>query len=77
MSNIWIDYIFTPSTLISIVSAAIWAAVAWTSMKAKVDQLEKDVQELKWFHLDIEIAEIKKDIQYMREMLERLLQGIK
>ena len=77
MSNVWVDYIFTPSTLISIVSAIVWGAVAWTAMKAKVDQLERDVQELKWFHLDIEIAEIKKDIQYMREMLERLLQGLK
>ena len=77
MENIWLDYIFSPSTLISIVSAIIWWVVAWMTMKSKVDQLEKDVQELKWFHLDIEIAEIKKDIQYMREMLERLLQGLK
>ena len=43
-------------------------------MKARVDQLEKDVKEIQGFHLDVEIAEIKKDIQYMREMLERLLQ---
>lgn len=77
MENIWLDYIFSPSTLISIVSAIIWGVAAWMSMKSRVDQLEKDVQELKWFHLDIEIAEIKKDIQYMREMLERLLQGLK
>ena len=72
-----LDYIFSPSTLISIVSAVVWAAIAWTSMKAKVDQLEKDVKEIQGFHLDVEIAEIKKDIQYMREMLERLLQWMK
>ena len=72
-----LSYIFSPSTLISIVTAVVWAAVAWTIMKTKVDQLEQDVKELKWFHLDIEIAEIKKDIQYMREMLERILQGMK
>jgi hypothetical protein len=46
-------------------------------MKSRVDQLEKDVKEIQGFHLDVEIAEIKKDIQYMREMLERLLQGMK
>lgn len=72
-----LEYIFSPSTLISIVSAVVCWAIAWTSMKARVDKLEEDVKELKWFHLDIEIAEIKKDIQYMREMLERLLQWMK
>ena len=72
-----LDYIFSPSTLISIISAIVCGAIAWTSMKAKVDQLERDVKEIQWFHLDVEIAEIKKDIQYMREMLERLLQWMK
>ncbi|MBO7694897.1 MAG: hypothetical protein J6T10_19955 [Methanobrevibacter sp.] len=52
-------------------------AVAWTALKGKVDQLEKDVKEIQGFHLDVEIAEIKKDIQYMREMLERVLQQMK
>lgn len=72
-----LEYIFNPQTLISIVVTVVWMAVAWTSLKAKVDQLERDVREIQWFHLDVEIAEIKKDIQYMREMLERLLQQMK
>lgn len=72
-----LTYIFSPSTLITIVSTAIWFAIGWTALKSKVDQLEKDVREIQWFHLDVEIAEIKKDIQYMREMLERLLQQMK
>ena len=72
-----LTYIFSPSTAISIVSTIVWFAIAWTSLKSKVDQLEKDVKEIQWFHLDVEIAEIKKDIQYMREMLERVLQDRK
>ena len=72
-----LTYIFSPSTLISIVSTIVWFAIAWTSLKSKVDQIEKDVKEIQWFHLDVEIAEIKKDIQYMREMLERVLQDRK
>ena len=72
-----LDYIFSPQTLISIISAVVCMAVAWTALKAKVDQLEKDVKEIQGFHLDVEIAEIKKDIQYMREMLERVLQQMK
>lgn len=72
-----LEYIFNPQTLISIVVTVVWMAVAWTSLKSKVDQLERDVREIQWFHLDVEIAEIKKDIQYMREMLERLLQQMK
>lgn len=77
MNNVWIEYIFTPSTLISIVTAIVWAAVAWTAMKSKVDQLERDVKELQWFHLDVEVAEMKKDIQYIREMLDRIFQWMK
>ena len=77
MSNVWIEYIFTPSTLISIISAVVWAAIAWTSMKSKVEQLERDVKELQSFHLDVEVAEMKKDIQYIREMLDRIFQGMK
>lgn len=72
-----LEYIFNPQTLISIVVTVVWMAVAWTSLKSKVDHLERDVREIQWFHLDVEIAEIKKDIQYMREMLERLLQQMK
>ena len=72
-----LEYIFSPQTLISIVSTVVWMAVAWTALKGKVDQLEKDVKEIQGFHLDVEIAEIKKDIQYMREMLERVLQQMK
>ena len=72
-----LEYIFSPQTLISIVSTVVWMAVAWTVLKGKVDQLEKDVKEIQGFHLDVEIAEIKKDIQYMREMLERVLQQMK
>lgn len=75
--NSLLDYIFTPSTLISIVSAVVWAAVAWTSMKSKVEQLERDIKEIQWFHLDVEVAEMKKDIQYIREMLDRIFQGMK
>lgn len=77
MSNTWLDYIFTPSTLISIISAIVWAAIAWTSMKSRVDQLERDVKEIQWFHLDVEVAEMKKDIQYIREMLDRIFQWMK
>lgn len=72
-----LDYIFTPSTLISIIVAVVSIAIVWTRLNAKVEALEKDVREIQGYHLDVEIAEIKKDIQYMREMLERALQGMK
>ena len=73
----WLDYIFSPSTLISVISAVAWAVAAWTSMKSKVEQLERDIKEIQGFHLDVEVAEMKKDIQYIREMLDRIFQGMK
>jgi hypothetical protein len=68
-----LDYIFTPSTLISIVSAIVAWAVAWTSQKSRLDNIEKDMKELQWYELHIKIAEMQKDIQYMREMFDKFL----
>lgn len=67
-----IDYIFTPETLISLISTIIWMTIAWTSLKWRVDQIERDVKELQGYELHIKIAEMQKDIQYMRETQTRI-----
>lgn len=67
-----INYIFTPETLISIVSTIIWITVAWTALKWKVEQLERDVKEIQSYEIPIKIIEIQKDIQYMRETQDRI-----
>lgn len=67
------EYIFSPSTLITIVSTIVGMAVAWTSLKGRVDQLEKDIKELQWYELHVKIIEMQKDIQYMREMFDKIL----
>lgn len=68
-----LEYIFSPSTLITLVSTIVWMAVAWTSLKGKVDQLEKDLKELQGYELHVKIIEMQKDIQYMREMFDKIL----
>lgn len=72
--NIRLDYIFTPSTLISVVSTIIWIAVAWTALRARVGQLEKEVKEIQGYQLPLKIIELQKDVQYIRETLDRLLE---
>lgn len=72
--NIRLDYIFTPSTLISVVSTIIWIAVAWTALRARVEQLEKEVKEIQGYQLPLKIIELQKDVQYIRETLDRLLE---
>lgn len=72
-----LEYIFSPSTLISIISAVVWWAIAWTALKGRVDALEKDVKELKSQELHVKIVEMQKDIQYIREMFDRFLEGQK
>ena len=67
-----INYIFTPETLISIISTIIWITVAWTALKGKVEQLERDVKEIQSYEIPIKIIEIQKDIQYMRETQGRI-----
>ena len=68
-----VAYVFSPSTLITIVSTIVGMAVARTSLKWKVDQLEKDIKELQWYELHVKIIEMQKDIQYMREMFDKIL----
>lgn len=72
-----LDYIFSPETLISIISTVIWVVVAFVSLKGRVDSLEKDVRELQSQELHVKIAEMQKDIQYIREMFDRFLDGKK
>ena len=67
------EYIFSPSTLITVVSTIVGMAVAWTALKGRVDQLEKDIKELQWYELHVKIIEMQKDIQYMREMFDKIL----
>lgn len=67
-----INYIFTPETLISIVSTIVWIAVAWTALKWEVEQIKRDVKEIQSYEIPIKIIEIQKDIQYMRETQERI-----
>lgn len=75
-----LNYIFAPSTLISLITALITVAAAWTNLKSRVDAQEREIRELKGYHMEVEIAEMKKDIQYMkndiqymRETLDRVL----
>ena len=72
-----LDYIFSPETLISIISTVIWVVVAFVSLRGRVDSLEKDVRELQSQELHVKIAEMQKDIQYIREMFDRFLDGKK
>lgn len=69
-----IDYVFSPSTLISIVTAIVWWVTARTALKGKVESLEKEVKELKSQDLHVKIVEMQKDIQYMREMFDRFIE---
>ena len=75
--NSIMEYIFSPETLISIISTIIWVVIAFMSLKGRTDNLEKDVRELQSQELHVKIAEMQKDIQYIREMFDRFLDGKK
>lgn len=75
--NSIMEYIFSPETLISIISTVIWVVIAFMSLKGRTDNLEKDVRELQSQELHVKIAEMQKDIQYIREMFDRFLDGKK
>ena len=75
--NSIMEYIFSPETLISIISTIIWVVIAFMSLKGRTESGEKDVRELQSQERHVKIAEMQKDIQYIREMFDRFLDGKK
>ena len=65
------EYIFQPSTLISLISAIVSVAVAWTALKGRIDSLEQDMKEIKSLDLDSRLTRMETDIQWIRSMLEK------
>lgn len=71
------DYLSSPATRISFWVFLVWLGITRWSLNTRIDRIEADVGEIQWYKLDVKIAEIQKDIQYMRENLDRVLKEIK
>lgn len=72
MENL-LNYIFEPSTLISIITGLAAFFCSYKMLEAKVDKNTKDIEDFKQLDLKVKIAEIQKDIQYMREKFDEII----
>lgn len=70
------DYLTNPATRISFIVFVFWLWGLRASTNARLTTVENDVREIQWYKLDVKIAEIQKDIQYMRENMDRVLKEI-
>jgi hypothetical protein len=70
------DYLTNPATRISFLVFVFWLGGLYATTNARISAVENDVREIQWYKLDVKIAEIQKDIQYMRENLDRVLKEI-
>ena len=70
------EYLSNPATRISFIVFVFWLGIVWATMNMRIAAVENDVREIQWYKLDVKIAEIQKDIQYMRENMDRVLKEI-
>lgn len=70
------DYLSNPTTRISFCVFLFWLGGLYATTNARISAVEDDVREIQGYKLDVKIAEIQKDIQYMRENMDRVLREI-
>ena len=57
--------------IMAILAAAASFIASWAVFKIKLEHLEKRVDKIDDLKLDVELAEIKKDIKYIRVSIEK------
>ena len=70
------EYLSNPTTRISFIVFVFWLWGLRASTNARITTIENDVREIQGYKWDVKIAEIQKDIQYMRENIDRVLKEI-
>lgn len=73
----FLEYLTSPQTIISVAIALGWIWAWYKVLEHRVEQNEKDIKEIKSWHLDVKVIEMQKDIQYIREKLDMFANLIK
>lgn len=65
------NYISNPSTLIEIVAFVFWLWATWSNLNGRIKELERKTEEIDWIKIETKLAEIQKDLQWIKEELNK------
>lgn len=65
------NYITDPWTLVTFVVFVFWLWATWSSLNARLKELEKKTEEIDWIKIETKLAEIQKDLQWIKEELNK------
>lgn len=64
------NYITDPWTLVTFVVFVFWLWATWSSLNARLKELEKKTDEIDVTKIETKLAEIQSDIAWMRNILQ-------
>ena len=70
MENLY-NYISNPSTLIELIVFVFWLWATWSSLNWRIKELERRTEEIDWIKIETKLAEIQKDLQWIKEELNK------
>lgn len=65
------NYITDPWTLVSLVVFVFWLWATWSSLNARIKELEKRADEIDVTKIETKLAEIQTDLQRIKEELNK------
>jgi hypothetical protein len=70
MENLY-NYISNPATLIEVIVFVFWLWATWSSLNWRIKELERKTEEIDWIKIETKLAEIQKDLQWIKEELKK------
>jgi HAMP domain-containing protein len=65
------NYITDPWTLVSFVIFVFWLWATWSNLNGRIKSLEEKTDEIDITKIEIKLAEIQKDLQRIRDELDK------
>lgn len=63
------DYLTSPATRISFLVFVFWIGVVWWSLNNRIEQIEKNVNEMDLIKIQTTLSQIQTDIEWIKKSL--------
>ena len=70
MENLY-NFITDPSTLVELLVFVFWLWATWSSLNWRIKELERKTDEIDWIKIETKLAEIQRDLQWIKEELNK------
>ena len=65
------NFITDPATIVEFIIFVFWLWATWSNLNWRLKELEKKTDELDWIKIETKLAEIQKDLQWIKEELNK------